>query len=141
MLTAGATNSCSPRRSPAHQGIGPVAETFALDGPSNVTGRSGTTETYDKANRLTDDGAVHNTWSDADRLVQRGTDTFIYDALDRMTSSNVGGTARTYTYNGDGLLQTRTGGVARLPVGSSTSAQRELKQSTTSSMGSHRSMW
>jgi len=90
---------------------GLVAESFGLDGPSNVTNRSGTTESYDKANRLTDDGATHNTWSDADRLAQRGTDTFGYDALDRMTSSNVSGTARTYTYNGDGLLQTRTGGV------------------------------
>jgi len=90
---------------------GPVAETFALDGPSNVTNRSGTTESYDKANRLTDDGATHNVWSDADRLTTRGTDTFGYDALDRLTSSNVASTARTYTYNGDGLLQTRTGGV------------------------------
>ncbi|MDP9281750.1 MAG: hypothetical protein M3P38_06615, partial [Chloroflexota bacterium] len=37
---------------------GPVPETFALDGPSNVLTRSGTTEAYDKANRLIDDGAV-----------------------------------------------------------------------------------
>jgi RHS repeat-associated protein len=108
---------------------GPVSETFGLDGPSNVTSRSGTTETYDKANRLTDDGALHNTWSDADRLTQRGSDTFIYDPLDRMTTSNVGGTARTYTYNGDGLLQTRTSGVgASFLWDPSTSVQRELKQ-------------
>jgi RHS repeat-associated protein len=108
---------------------GPVAESFTLDGPSNVTSRSGTTETYDKANRLTDDGATHNVWSDADRLTSRGTDTFIYDALDRMTSSNVGGTARSYAYNGDGLLQTRTGGVAASFLWDpSTALQREVTQ-------------
>ncbi|HEY6202469.1 MAG TPA: RHS repeat-associated core domain-containing protein [Candidatus Limnocylindria bacterium] len=89
--------------------VGPVAESFALDGPSNVTSRSGTTESYDKSNRLTDDGSTHNVWSDADRLTTRGTDTFGYDALDRMTSSNVSGSPRTYAYNGDGLLQSRTG--------------------------------
>jgi len=108
---------------------GPVAESFALDGPSNVTNRSGTTESYDKANRLTDDGATHNVWSNADRLTNRGTDTFGYDALDRMTSSTVSGTARTYTYNGDGLLQTRTGGVAATFLWDpSSSPSRELKQ-------------
>jgi RHS repeat-associated protein len=108
---------------------GPVPETFALDGPSNVLTRSGTIEQYDKANRLTDDGAVHNDWSNADRLTTRGTDTFIYDALDRMTNSTVAGTARTYTYNGDGLLQTRTGGVsASFLWDPSTSPSRELKQ-------------
>jgi RHS repeat-associated protein len=108
---------------------GPVAETFALDGPSNVLTRSGTTEQYDKANRLTDDGATHNTWSNADRLTNRGTDIFGYDALDRMTSSTVAGTARGYTYNGDGLLQTRTGGVAaNFLWDPSTSPSRELKQ-------------
>jgi RHS repeat-associated protein len=68
-------------------------------------------------------------WSDADRLTSRGTDTFGYDALDRMTSSNVAGTARTYTYNGDGLLQTRSGGVgATFLWDASSSPSRELKQ-------------
>jgi hypothetical protein len=46
-----------------------------------------------------------------------------------MTSSTVAGTARTYTYNGDGLLQTRTGGVgASFLWDSSSSPGRELKQ-------------
>ncbi|MDP9282294.1 MAG: RHS repeat-associated core domain-containing protein [Chloroflexota bacterium] len=91
--------------------------------------RSGTTEAYDKANRLIDDGAVHNVWSNADRLTTRGTDTFTYDPLDRLTNSTVAGTARVYTYNGDGLLQTRTGGVAASFLWDpSTSPSRELKQ-------------
>lgn len=109
---------------------GPVSESFALDGASNVTSRSGTAETYDNANRLTADGGTAHTWSDADRLAQRGADTFGYDALDRMTSSTVGGTARTYTYNGDGLLQTRTGGGvgASFLWDPSSLPARELKQ-------------
>ncbi len=88
---------------------GPVAETFALDPASNVTNRSGTTETYDTANRLTQDGATALSWSSADRLSTRGADTFGYDALDRLISSTVGGTARSYAYSGDGLLQSRSG--------------------------------
>ena len=110
---------------------GPVAESFALDGASNVTNRSGTLETYDNANRLTADGGTALTWSNADRLTNRGSDTFGYDALDRMTSSNVAGTARTYTYNGDGLLQTRTGGVGASFLWDPSSApSRELKQNS-----------
>jgi YD repeat-containing protein len=91
---------------------GPVPESFALDGASNVTNRSGTAETYDAANRLRIDGSTTNTWSNADRLTQRGSDTFGYDALDRLKSSTVAGTARTYAYNGDSLLKSRTQGTA-----------------------------
>ncbi|MEK6225545.1 MAG: RHS repeat-associated core domain-containing protein [Chloroflexota bacterium] len=91
---------------------GPVAESLTLDGASNITARTGPsqTDTYDQANRLTSDGASSYTWSNADRLTNRGADTFSYDPLDRMTGSTVTGTARTYTYNGDGLLQSRTQG-------------------------------
>jgi RHS repeat-associated protein len=35
-------------------------------------------------------------------------DTFSYDPLDRLTGSTVSNVARTYAYNGDGLLQSRT---------------------------------
>ncbi|TMC51661.1 MAG: RHS repeat protein, partial [Chloroflexi bacterium] len=90
---------------------GPVAESFSLDGNSNITSRSGPTQTdaYDASNRLTSDGTQSYTWSDADRLTNRGSDTFGYDALDRLTTSTVAGSARTYAYNGEGLLQSRTG--------------------------------
>ncbi len=75
---------------------GPVAEGFTLDGPSNITSRSGPSQTdsYDQSNRLTRDGALSYTWSDADRLTGRGADTFGYDPLDRMTSSTVSGGSR-----------------------------------------------
>jgi RHS repeat-associated protein len=108
---------------------GPVPESFALDGASNVTNRSGTAETYDAANRLRIDGSTTNTWSDADRLVQRGSDILGYDALDRLRTSTIAGTARTYTYNGDSLLKSRTQGTAtQFLWDPSSSPSRLLKQ-------------
>ncbi|MDQ2913449.1 MAG: discoidin domain-containing protein [Chloroflexota bacterium] len=110
---------------------GPVAESFALDGASNITSRTGPSQTdsYDNSNRLTSDGTSSYTWSNADRLTNRGSDTFAYDALDRMTSSTVGGTARTYAYNGDSLLQSRTqGSTTTFLWDPSSSPSRELKQ-------------
>ena len=110
---------------------GPASESFTFDGASNVTSRTGPsqTETYDTANRLISNGSQSFTWSNADRLTNRGADTFGYDALDRLTSSTVGGIARTYAYNGDGLLQTRTQGAATTFLWDpSSSPTRELKQ-------------
>lgn len=88
------------------------AEGFTLDAASNVAARTGPSATYsyDAADRLTSDGSQAFSWSDADRLSARGPDTFAYDPLDRLTGSTVAGTARTYAYNGDGLLQGRTQG-------------------------------
>jgi len=53
---------------------GPVGETFSLDGASNTTSRTGPSQsdTYDTANRLTSDGTSSYTWSNADRLTNRG---------------------------------------------------------------------
>jgi RHS repeat-associated protein len=86
------------------------AESFTLDGASNITARTGPTKTFtiDGADRPTSDGTNLLTWSSADRLTGRGSDNFGFDALDRMTSSTVASTGRTYAYNGDGLLQSRT---------------------------------
>lgn len=83
-------------------------ESFVLDAASNISRRTGPTATYTyaTANRMTSDGIQSYLWSQTDHLNSRGTDTFAYDALN--TSSTVGGTARTFTYNGDGLLQSRT---------------------------------
>lgn len=89
-------------------------ESFVLDPASNISSRTGppATNTYDTANRLTSDGTLTYVWSQSDRLISRGSDTFTYDALDRLTGSTVSGTARTYAYNGGGLLQSRTQGSA-----------------------------
>jgi len=51
--------------------VGPVSESFVLDGASNITARTGATELYDNSNRLTDDGSTRNVWSNADRLSSR----------------------------------------------------------------------
>jgi RHS repeat-associated protein len=87
-------------------------ESFVLDADSNIKTRTGpvATYTYDTSDRLTNDGTQTFTWNTADRLTNRGPDTFSYDPLDRMTSSTVAATARTYAYNGDGLLKSRTQG-------------------------------
>ena len=84
-------------------------ETFSLDAASNISSRTGPTASfsYDTANRLTSDGTNTFTWSNADRLTSRGSDSFTYDPLDRMLSSTVATVGRTYTYNGDGMLQSR----------------------------------
>ena len=86
------------------------AESFTLDAASNLAARTGPAATYtlDGANRPTSDGVRTFTWSAAGQLTTRGSDTFAYDPLDRLTRATVAGTARTYAYSGDGLLQSRS---------------------------------
>ena len=85
-------------------------ESFSLDAASNVAARTGPAKTfsYDQADRLTSDGTSTYTWGAADRLVHRGADTFSYDALDRLVGSTVAGVPRSYAYDGDGLLASRS---------------------------------
>src|SRR5439155_6234705 len=92
--------------------FGAATETFALDGASNITSRTGpgATYTYDTSNRLTGDGTQSLVWSPPDRLATRGVDSFSYDPLGRLTSSTVSGQLRGYAYDGDGLLASRTEG-------------------------------
>jgi RHS repeat-associated protein len=89
-------------------------ETFSFDAASNIVARTGpaATNSYDGANRITSDGTRSFSWDAADRLRARGADTFTYDALGRMSGSVVGGIARTYAYDGDGLLRSRSQGSA-----------------------------
>lgn len=105
-------------------------ESFTLDAGSNIASRTGPTATYtyDTANRLTGDGTQTFTWSPSDRLTNRGSDTFGYDALDRMTSSTIATTARSYAYNGDGLLQSRTQGTGTAFLWDPTSSPSRLLQ-------------
>ena len=115
-------------RTTAETGL--LSEAFTLDGASNLTGRAGTAParpfSYDQANRLTSDGPRAYTWNTADRLTARGADTFGYDPLGRQTASTVGGTARSYAYNADGLLQSRTQGTATTFLWDPTSAVQRL---------------
>jgi RHS repeat-associated protein len=92
---------------------GALAETFVIDGASNLSSRTGpsATYTYDTSNRLTGDGGAQPyVWNNADRLASHGSDSFTYDPLGRLTSSTTASTTRDYTYNGDGLMATRTQG-------------------------------
>jgi len=106
-------------------------ESFTLDGASNITARTGPAATYtiDGENRPISDGTNTLVWSDADRLTARGSDTFGYDPLDRLVSSTVAGTTRSYAYSGDGLLQSRTqsGNTTSLLWDSSTAIARLLQ--------------
>jgi RHS repeat-associated protein len=91
---------------------GPVAESFTFDAATNIASRTGpsASNSFDGSNRQTSDGARTFTWNAADRLAQRGSDTFSYDPLARLTSSTVTGATRTFRYNGDGLLGSATQG-------------------------------
>lgn len=91
---------------------GSADESFALDGATNLTSRTGPAATYtiDGANRVTSDGTRSLVWDAADRLVTRGADSFAYDALHRLASSTVAGGTRSYAYDGDGLLRSRSEG-------------------------------
>jgi RHS repeat-associated protein len=87
-------------------------ETFSLDPASNISSRTGPPAAfgYDGANRVTSDGTRAFVWDDADRLSARGSDTFSYDPLSRLTNATVAGVTRSYAYDGDGLLRSRTQG-------------------------------
>jgi RHS repeat-associated protein len=87
-------------------------EAFTLDPASNIASRTGPAASfsYDGANRLRSDGTRPFAWDGADRLTVRGSDHFSYDPLSRMTAATVAGVSRTYGYDGDGLLRSRTQG-------------------------------
>lgn len=64
------------------------------------------------ADPVTSDGTQCFVWDGADRLIQRGADTFSYDALSRLTSATVVGTTSTYTYDGDEFRRRNPTGAA-----------------------------
>jgi YD repeat-containing protein len=87
-----------------------------------VTGAGTTQYAYDAADRLTlvdppGAGSTSYTFDDNGNLTSRGSDSFSWDAEDRLTSATVSSVTTTFTYNGDGLrdsheavlVSTRTG--------------------------------
>jgi YD repeat-containing protein len=88
-----------------------------------VTGAGTTTYTYDAADRLTlvdppGAGSTSYTFDDNGNLMSRGSDSFSWDAEDRLTSATVSSVTTTFAYNGDGLrdslpLSHTDAGVAR----------------------------
>jgi len=69
-----------------------------------------TSYTYDAAGQLLSDGAVTYTYDASGNLTTAGGDTFAWDYADRLTGATVGGTATTYTYDGDGTRVAKTVG-------------------------------
>ena len=80
-----------------------------------VIGAGTTSYTYDAADRLTlvdppGAGSTSYTFDDNGNLTSRGSDSFSWDAEDRMTSATVSSTTTTFVYNGDGLRNSLTTG-------------------------------
>jgi RHS repeat-associated protein len=78
-----------------------------------VTGAGTTTFTYDAADRLTlvdppGAGSTSYTFDDNGNLTDRGSDDFVWDAEDRLTSATVSSVTTTFAYNGDGLRDSLT---------------------------------
>jgi hypothetical protein len=75
-------------------------------------------------------GAHNSRWrgSTADRLTGRGADSFGYDPLDRLTSSTVASTSRTYTYSATGCCKAAPRHGDELPVDLAITPSRVLAQ-------------
>jgi RHS repeat-associated protein len=96
---------------------GPDDVDYTYDAVGNrltLVDSNGTTDyTYDAADRLTSvdppsASPVTYTWDDNGNLTARGSDSFVWDAEDRMTSATVSSVTTTFAYNGDGLRDSLT---------------------------------
>ncbi len=88
-------------------------ESFTYDAMGNRLTRvfnGGTTNySYDAGERMTAAGGVTYTYDDNGNLTDRGaSDDFGWDHENHLTSTAIGGTNGSYTYNGDGLRMSRT---------------------------------
>jgi len=95
------------------------AITYSYDRLERLTGTTGASGsrayTYDPAgNRLTAVGSTAVTVDAAGNLVAKGSDSFAFDAANRLTSATVAGTTETYAYDGDGTRFSRRVGTGPL---------------------------
>jgi RHS repeat-associated protein len=67
-----------------------------------------TNYTTDDADQMTAAGGVAYGYDNNGNQTSRGTDTFTYNTENRLTATNLAGTAGSYAYNGDGLRTSRT---------------------------------
>ena len=67
-----------------------------------------TNYTNDDADQMTAAGGVAYGYDNNGNQTSRGADTFSYNAENRLTATNLTGTAGSYAYNGDGLRTSRT---------------------------------
>lgn len=73
---------------------------------SQVRGTA-TSYAYDRADRITAAGATSITVNAVGDLTAKGTDTFVYDQVNRLRSATVAGATETYAYDGDGVRFSR----------------------------------
>ncbi len=99
---------------------GPSTTTYSYDDFGNRTSMTvdsdTTTYVYDDADRLTSltppgSSAVAYDWDDNGNLVERGSDTFVWDFENRLLEVTVDSTTTAFTYRGDGLRDSRTVGM------------------------------
>jgi RHS repeat-associated protein len=90
--------------------------TYTYDAMGNrlthVKNGTPTSYTYDDADQMLTAAGVSYTYDSNGNQTGQGSDTFAWDHENRLTSTNIGGTAGSYTYNGDGLRVSRTIGAA-----------------------------
>ena len=70
---------------------------------SKTLGAATTSYAYDRADRITTAGSTSLTVNAVGATTARGSDTFAYDQINRLTSTAVAGTTETYAYDGDGV--------------------------------------
>lgn len=87
---------------------------YAYDKVGNRTAMTTTTDLilyqYDAANRLTNVDGVPYTWDNRGNLTSNGVFTYTYDAAGRMVRAQSITATLVYTYNGDGLLVSKSAG-------------------------------
>ncbi len=91
-----------------------LTQTYAYDAGGNRLSKADpnttTSYTYDNADRMTAAGGVNYIYDSNGNQTGRGSDTFGWDALNRMITATVASTNITYTYRGDGLRHTKLAG-------------------------------
>ena len=88
-----------------------ITQTYAYDAGGNRLSKADpnttTSYTYDNADRMTAAGGVNYTYDSNGNQTGRGSDTFGWDAFNRMVTATVASTNVTYTYRGDDLRHTK----------------------------------
>jgi RHS repeat-associated protein len=84
---------------------------YIYDSVGNRLSWNSTSYTCDRADRIKTAGGTTYGFNPNGDVTARGTDSFVYDQADRLTSATIGATASTYVYDGDGKrFSSTTGG-------------------------------